>query len=381
MPIYEKPVRLLMKDFVKDIGVTKGQVFSRDQVLEWFKTNYSLIKVSTVSAHLIRMSTNAPSRFHYNANPNGDDDLFFQIDSKHFRLYDPAKDPPPIYDGESKSRTKRKVVREGFSFFDDVEHPVLKARLSRLSNAPLDTIIREAGVIFESSLRAAGNVSSRQIGVKLVDELLEPGGKLVFSSHGGEQQGVQYLFRGAMQFIRNPPMHKIIDYPESVARQYLRLIDSLLLLLNQATLKGQSSKTSERKQWDEITFFEEATKKCKPAIVETMKMLFVWANKVGSVGFGTGAVSGSFTLYLERNGERSSVFSIYTEGTLTLYSQNIEKIFSAEEIVQFKSSLAKIPELRGFKTYKRYSFSKKMENVFLNKEYLSQFIDCVEGLR
>jgi hypothetical protein len=235
MSIYEKPVRLLMKDFVKDKGVTKGQVITRDQVLKWFKTNYSLIKASTVSAHLIRMSTNAPSRFHYNANPNGDDDLFFQIDGSHFRLYEPANDPAPIYDGESKPRNTRKVAREGYSFFNSVEHPILKERLSRLSNAPLDTIIREAGVIFESSLRSAGNLNSGQFGVRLVDELLEPGGKLVFSSHGGEQQGIQYLFRGAMQFIRNPPMHKIIDYPESVAKQYIRLIDALLLLLDQAT--------------------------------------------------------------------------------------------------------------------------------------------------
>lgn len=234
MSIYEKPVRLLMKDFVEDMGIVKGKVFSREEVMKWFRTNYSLIKDGTVSAHLIKMSINAPSRFHYNANSNGEDDLFFQIDGSHFRLYEPAKDPAPIYDGESKPRTIKNVTRKGYSFFDDVEHPILKERLSRLANAPLDTIIREAGVIFESSLRAAGNVSSGQIGVKLVDELLEPGGKLVFSSHGGEQQGVQYLFRGAMQFIRNPPMHKIIDYPESVAKQYIRLIDALLLLLDQA---------------------------------------------------------------------------------------------------------------------------------------------------
>lgn len=143
-------------------------------------------------------------------------------ESKEHKTYETAK-------------PEKRVVKESYSFFDSVEHPILKTRLSRLASAPLDTIIREAGVIFESTLRAAGNISSNQFGVKMVDELLEPGGKLVFSSHGGEQQGIQYLFRGAMQFIRNPPMHKIIDYPESVAKQYIRLIDSLLLLLDQAT--------------------------------------------------------------------------------------------------------------------------------------------------
>ena len=110
MTIYDKPVRLLMSDFVKKNGIVKGQVFSRKQVITWFKNNYSLIQAGTVTAHLTMMSTNTPSRFHYKANPNGDDDLFFQIDRSHFRLYDPINDPPPIYDGESQPRTTREPV-------------------------------------------------------------------------------------------------------------------------------------------------------------------------------------------------------------------------------------------------------------------------------
>jgi hypothetical protein len=34
---------------------------------------------------------------HYNAKP-GEEDLFFQLDGSHFRLYDPTSDPTPIYD-------------------------------------------------------------------------------------------------------------------------------------------------------------------------------------------------------------------------------------------------------------------------------------------
>lgn len=97
MTIYDKPVRLLMKDFIEEMGIVKGQEITRVQVISWFKTHYSLIQSNTVSAHLIMMSTNASSRVHYKANPNGEDDLFFQIDGKHFRLYDPLRDPPPIY--------------------------------------------------------------------------------------------------------------------------------------------------------------------------------------------------------------------------------------------------------------------------------------------
>lgn len=104
MQIYAKPVRLLMKDFVTQTALTKGEVVSKDQIASWFKTNYPKIKHGTIVAHLSRMSINATSRFHYNANPNGDDDLFYQIDGSHFRLYDPGNDPHPIYSAKDDAQ-------------------------------------------------------------------------------------------------------------------------------------------------------------------------------------------------------------------------------------------------------------------------------------
>jgi endonuclease len=98
MAIYEKPVRLLFKDFVTNQNIVKGQTISRDQVVSWFKSNYPKIKMGTITAHFLKMSVNAPSRVHYSVNPNGDDDLFFQIDGGHFRLYDKESDPLPIYE-------------------------------------------------------------------------------------------------------------------------------------------------------------------------------------------------------------------------------------------------------------------------------------------
>ena len=95
MPIYDKPVRLLMRDMVSDLNLQKGQVISKSEALSWFKQHYPKIKPGTVSAHLIRLSTNAPSRVHYHAESD-QDDLFFQIDGSHFRLYDRATDPSPI---------------------------------------------------------------------------------------------------------------------------------------------------------------------------------------------------------------------------------------------------------------------------------------------
>jgi len=97
MSIYEKPVRLLFKDFVTDQNIAKGQTVSKDQVISWFKSNYPKIKMGTITAHLIKMSVNAPSRIHYNVNQNGEDDLFYQVNGGHFRLYEKENDPSPLY--------------------------------------------------------------------------------------------------------------------------------------------------------------------------------------------------------------------------------------------------------------------------------------------
>lgn len=97
MAIYNKPTWALMWDMVKEMDIKEGEVVTRERILAWFRERYPKIKKGTLSAHLIRMSINAPSRIYYSGKPK-DDDLFYQIDSGHFRLYEPENDPNPIYD-------------------------------------------------------------------------------------------------------------------------------------------------------------------------------------------------------------------------------------------------------------------------------------------
>lgn len=63
MPIYDKPVPVLMQEMVPALGLSPGQVFTRDDAVEWFRTNYPLVKQGTVAAHLIRLSTNNKTAF------------------------------------------------------------------------------------------------------------------------------------------------------------------------------------------------------------------------------------------------------------------------------------------------------------------------------
>lgn len=95
MAIYDKPVRVLIREMVAVLVPQTGQLFSKDQAIEWFSQRYPKIKEGTISAHLIRFSTNAPSRLHYSA--KADEDLLFQVDGSHFRLYDQSTDPAPIH--------------------------------------------------------------------------------------------------------------------------------------------------------------------------------------------------------------------------------------------------------------------------------------------
>lgn len=138
---------------------------------------------------------------------------------------------------EQVQKLEGKLV-ERPALLDELTDPVLRERVSRLGSPPPDTLIREAGVVLEDRLRTLGGVGA-QFGVKLVDAVLDPvKGTLQFSSHRGEQDGVRMLYRGAMQFIRNPPMHGLVEYQENTARQLIRLIDALLQLLSEHASSG-----------------------------------------------------------------------------------------------------------------------------------------------
>ena len=105
----------MKENMVQSLNIIDGQIITKKQVRAWFDNNYPKIKSSTVTAHLIRMSTNASSRVHYQVNPNGDDDLFYQIDGSHFRLYNPQNDPSPIYEKQDEILDDNELDEQEFN--------------------------------------------------------------------------------------------------------------------------------------------------------------------------------------------------------------------------------------------------------------------------
>lgn len=93
---YEKSVNELLKDFIENWTGNNG-IFQKKDALDWFKKNYPKISERTVSAHIIKFSTNNKNRAHYHANPDGSHDILFKMNENTFRKYNSTTDPEPIY--------------------------------------------------------------------------------------------------------------------------------------------------------------------------------------------------------------------------------------------------------------------------------------------
>ncbi len=97
MTIYYLTARELLWEYVKRQNIASGQIILKNDIVQYFAANYPKLKSSTITAHIVMMTTNAPSRVYYNMRVNGEDDLFYQVDPSHVRLYVPGHDPSPIY--------------------------------------------------------------------------------------------------------------------------------------------------------------------------------------------------------------------------------------------------------------------------------------------
>ena len=75
-----------------------GQVFSKQDAARWFTESYPKIKSNTAMMHVEGMSTNSKGRKHHpHIRAKTGWDLFYKVGSREFRLWDPEKDPAPIY--------------------------------------------------------------------------------------------------------------------------------------------------------------------------------------------------------------------------------------------------------------------------------------------
>ena len=191
---YDKTVKIMMNDFVKELQLTADQEVSSSQIIGWFRENYPNVKDGTVRSHLIAMSTNAKSRIHHNVNSGSGHDLFYQIDSKTFRLYEAGKDPSPIYkDGyiekpaefgydDSIIQGRFQMTKKNLPQYASFMNPVLQALKSLGGSGTIEEINNKASEI-------AG----------LSDEQLE----VLHNAEKGGQTEVEYRLAWARTYLKN----------------------------------------------------------------------------------------------------------------------------------------------------------------------------------
>ncbi len=151
------------------------------------------------------------------------------------------------------------------------------------------------------------------------------------------------------------------------------------LIITSGSSKQKS--TTGRKKWESQSFFDVATKNVDSRIVEIMRDLYDWGQtKAHNIWFGTGIEKGSFTFHYIADDRIASVFSVYTNGDLSLNYGQLAQVIEGELLNGFHKSLVNLP---GFKNVKS-DFSKfpsvKIEKAFPNRDDLEKFKQIVEEL-
>jgi len=136
-----------------------------------------------------------------------------------------------------KLKSELNFIKTAVSTISDVELKHDCEEFLKREDTLIDAV-RRAGVVLETRIKSViGGEGPEKFktGVDLVEYAFTPkSGMLTIRDHPAEQDGVKLLFKGAFQFVRNPPSHKKIQYSEIEARQTVTLIDYLLSLLRQA---------------------------------------------------------------------------------------------------------------------------------------------------
>jgi len=82
-----------------------------------------------------------------------------------------------------------------------------------------------------------------------------------------------------------------------------------------------SSRSSERRKWDYESFFSELQKNVSSDIFQFSKNLYEKLSKLGDIGFGTGALSGSYSPHFQtKDSEIQTIMHQRTDGTINVLS-------------------------------------------------------------
>lgn len=114
--------------------------------------------------------------------------------------------------------------------------------------------------------------------------------------------------------------------------------------------------SSERKKWDEESFFNAA--KMKPGAYDAIKKLYEFSQKkADDITWGTGATTGSFNPKFHAISERS-IYTAWSDGSLTLH---FGWLYDSENTLKWREKLRE--ELKGIKSLSAY-IPESLENKY-----------------
>ena len=138
--------------------------------------------------------------------------------------------------------------------------------------------------------------------------------------------------------------------------------------------------SGQRSRWTEQRFFEVASAALPAKTVAIIQDLYAWSkNKSRRVWFGNGVETGSFTFHYEDNGKNVSMFSVYTNGRITVNFGYLMAQVDGTAIQKFHQSITVIPGFGNIPADFNKWPSLRIEDVFLNKpDALVQFKAAIE---
>jgi len=90
--------------------LSAGRTISRSEILDYMEEHWPKLKRTTVVCHIVKLTTNDATRVHYKADK--EDDVLFKEPWGMYRLYDPQRDPPPIYAASAEQSDNKRDIEE-----------------------------------------------------------------------------------------------------------------------------------------------------------------------------------------------------------------------------------------------------------------------------
>ena len=133
--------------------------------------------------------------------------------------------------------------------------------------------------------------------------------------------------------------------------------------------------SASRRMWDKQTILKDAEEKLELEAFHILEGLleFSESHSDGGVRYGSGIENGSFSFYFKKDNTKASIFSVFSNGYLQINFHYMSKIFTDQEIVEFKTTLAEISPFSDVIGSDKVLYSKKLGDEIDNSDDIELF--------